>query len=99
MDTLTLVAFLFVLVVAVAGMWLLRRARRSPSADSMTPSPAALPVNAPLPPGTPPLGAVDPATPFQEPLALLAANLVAATPPPEPPNRPPAFAMRIANTT
>jgi hypothetical protein len=99
MDTLTLVAFLFVLIVAVAGLWLMRRARRPPSAGSPAPSPASLPVGTPPPPVGAPRGATDPATPYQEPLALLAANLAAPITSPEPRNRPPVFATRIANAT
>jgi hypothetical protein len=99
MDTLTLVAFLFVLIVAVAGLWLMRRARRPPSAGSPAPSPASLPVGTPPPPVGAPRGATDQATPYQEPLALLAANLAAPITSPEPRNRPPVFATRIANAT
>jgi hypothetical protein len=98
MDTLTLVAFLFVLIVTGAGMWLLRRARRAPSVSGTAPSPVTLPLGAPRPPGAP-RDRVDPATPFQEPLALLASNLAAPTASPESRQRPPVCATRIANAT
>jgi Nuclease-related domain len=98
MDTLTLVAFLFVLIVAGGGMWLLRRARRAPAGNGTAPSPVTLPVGAPPPPGVP-RDTANPATPFQEPLALLASNLAAPAAAPEPHQRRPVFATRIANAT
>ncbi|HEX6607063.1 MAG TPA: nuclease-related domain-containing protein, partial [Chloroflexia bacterium] len=92
MDTLTLAAFLFVLGAAGAGMWLVRRARRASAMTAPAPAPATLPVR---PPAPLPL-AMDPASPFQEPLALVAANLAARPAPVDEKTRPAVFAMRIA---
>ncbi|HET7075940.1 MAG TPA: nuclease-related domain-containing protein [Chloroflexia bacterium] len=96
MDTLTLAAFLFVLGVAGAGMWLVRRARRAPTMTTPAPAPAVLPVRPPAPSPAPPPLATDPASPFQEPLALVAANLAARATPADQKTRPAVFAMRIA---
>jgi hypothetical protein len=96
MDTLTLAAFLFVLGGAGAGKWLVRRARRAPTMTTPAPAPAVLPVRPPAPSPAPPPLATDPASPFQEPLALVAANLAARATPADQKTRPAVFAMRIA---
>jgi Nuclease-related domain len=94
MDTIMLAAFLFVLSVAGSGMWLVRRARRAPSMTTPAPALTAQPVRPPVP--SPPPPATDPASPFQEPLALVAANLAARATPADQKTRPAVFAMRIA---